>query len=257
MEGEDNQIIFILFSGAFLAAIMATFVISMVVLHRQRQVQNQQKIDRVKAEYEKTLLNIKNEIQQDTLRHIGRELHDNIGQLLSLTKLYLGSSKPEKQAEGRSLINQIINEVRGLSKTLNPDWVESISLEDFIWQQLEKIEASGFCETKLEKNDQPWELNKDTKLVLIRVIQECLNNAIKHASPTAINVEMTKSGGCLLVRIADNGEGFDTSQQSKGIGMTNLRKRMETIGGAFEIISSPGNGTQINLSLPVSVLVLN
>ncbi|MCR9083596.1 MAG: histidine kinase, partial [Cyclobacteriaceae bacterium] len=94
MEGEDNQIIFILFAGAFLAAVMATFVVSMVILHRQRQVQNKQKMDQIKAEYEKTLLNIENEIQQDTLRHIGRELHDNVGQLLSLAKLYLGSSKP-------------------------------------------------------------------------------------------------------------------------------------------------------------------
>lgn len=257
MEGEDNQIIFILFAGAFLAAIMATFVVSMVVFHRQRQVQNKQKMDQIKAEYEKTLLNIENEIQQDTLRHIGRELHDNVGQLLSLAKLYLGSSKPEKQTEGRLLINQIINEVRGLSKTLNLDWVESISLEEFIKQQLDKIQSTDFCETLLVESNEAWKLNKDTKLVLIRVIQECLNNAIKHASPSNIKVQMEKSDGRYLVRIEDDGKGFDTSQQSKGSGMTNLRKRMETIGGAFEIISSPGNGTQINLSLPVSVLALN
>ncbi|TDK45511.1 sensor histidine kinase [Algoriphagus formosus] len=257
MGGEDNQIIFILFAGAFLAAIMATFVVSMVILHRQRQVQNKQKMDQIKAEYEKTLLNIENEIQQDTLRHIGRELHDNVGQLLSLAKLYLGSSKPEKQTEGRLLINQIINEVRGLSKTLNLDWVESISLEEFIKQQLDKIQATDFCETLLVESNEAWKLNKDTKLVLIRVIQECLNNAIKHASPSNIKVQMKESDGRYLVRIEDDGKGFDTSQQSKGSGMTNLRKRMETIGGAFEIISSPGNGTQINLSLPVSVLVLN
>ncbi|WP_288369598.1 sensor histidine kinase [uncultured Algoriphagus sp.] len=257
MGGEDNQIIFILFAGAFLAAIMATFVVSMVILHRQRQVQNKQKMDQIKAEYEKTLLNIENEIQQDTLRHIGRELHDNVGQLLSLAKLYLGSSKPEKQTEGRLLINQIINEVRGLSKTLNLDWVESISLEEFIKQQLDKIQATDFCETLLVESNEAWKLNKDTKLVLIRVIQECLNNAIKHAGPSNIKVQMKESDGRYLVRIEDDGKGFDTSQQSKGSGMTNLRKRMETIGGAFEIISSPGNGTQINLSLPVSVLVLN
>lgn len=251
MEEEGNQIIFILFSGAFLAALMATFVVSMVILHRQRQVQNKQKMDQIKAEYEKTILNIENEIQQDTLKHIGRELHDNIGQLLSLSKLYLASSKPEKQAEGRQLINQIITEVRGLSKTLNLDWVESISLEEFISQQLDKIKSTGFCEVVFNREDENWELDKDQKLVLIRVIQECLNNAIKHASPNLIKILMEKQEGERAIRISDDGIGFDTSLSSQGSGMTNLRKRMETIGGNFQITSSPGQGTDIILSLPI------
>ncbi|MCS5490816.1 ATP-binding protein [Algoriphagus sp. CAU 1643] len=251
MEEEGNQIIFILFSGAFLAALMATFVVSMVILHRQRQVHNKQKMDQIKAEYEKTILNIENEIQQDTLKHIGRELHDNIGQLLSLSKLYLASSKPEKQAEGRQLINQIITEVRGLSKTLNLDWVESISLEEFISQQLDKIKSTGFCEVVFNREDENWELDKDQKLVLIRVIQECLNNAIKHASPNLIKILMEKQEGERAIRISDDGIGFDTSLSSQGSGMTNLRKRMETIGGNFQITSSPGQGTDIILSLPI------
>ncbi|TFV96297.1 histidine kinase [Algoriphagus kandeliae] len=251
MEEESNQIIFILFSGAFLAALMATFVVSMVILHRQRQVQNKQKMDQIKAEYEKTILNIENEIQQDTLKHIGRELHDNIGQLLSLSKLYLASSKPEKQSEGKQLINQIISEVRGLSKTLNLDWVESISLEEFISQQLDKIKSTGFCEVELQKEGENWALDKDQKLVLIRVIQECLNNAIKHASPSFIRISMTEQDGKRKIQIMDDGKGFDTSLSSQGSGMTNLRKRMETIGGHFEINSSPGQGTDIILSLPI------
>ena len=86
---------------------------------KQRQAQNKQKLDQIKSEHEKTLLNIENEIQQDTLSHVGRELHDNIGQLLSLAKLYLGSSKPEKQQEGKETINQVISEVRALSKNVS------------------------------------------------------------------------------------------------------------------------------------------
>ncbi|NVJ86550.1 MAG: sensor histidine kinase [Algoriphagus sp.] len=251
MGADDNQIIFILFSGAFLAAIMATFVVSMVVLHRQRQVQNKQKMDQIKAEYEKTLLNIESEIQQDTLKHIGRELHDNIGQLLSLSKLYLASSKPEKQAEGKQLINQIISEVRGLSKTLNLDWVETLSLEEFIAQQLDKIKETGFCEVEFKHEGENWSLDKDQKLVLIRVIQECLNNVIKHASPSLIHISLEQQDGHRLIRIIDNGKGFDTSVPTQGSGMNNLRKRMETIGGTFQISSSPGKGTDIILSLPI------
>ncbi|MEP0713426.1 MAG: hypothetical protein ABJC55_16035 [Algoriphagus sp.] len=97
MDSVESQVYIIIFSTLFLGGIMSTFVISMVFIHRQRQAQNQQKLDHIKSEHEKTLLNIENEIQQETLTHIGRELHDNIGQLLSLAKLNFGSIKPEKQ----------------------------------------------------------------------------------------------------------------------------------------------------------------
>ena len=229
---------------------MSTFVIAMVFIHRQRQAQNRQKVDQIKSEHEKTLLNIENEIQQETLTHIGRELHDNIGQLLSLAKLNFGSIKPEKQAEGRDILAQAIQEVRGLSKQLNLDWVESISINEFIKQQLERIHATGFCETSLASDFELVDLPKDQKLVLIRVIQESLNNAIKHASPDTIQIKMHENGRGKQIFIKDDGNGFDSSQESKGSGMFNLKKRMETIGGEFELSSQVGKGTEITLILP-------
>lgn len=250
MNPTEDQIYVIIFSTLFLGGLMSTFVVAMVFIHRQRQAQNRQKMDQIKSEHEKTLLNIENEIQQETLTHIGRELHDNIGQLLSLAKLYLGSSKPEKQAEGRYTINQVITEVRALSKTLNLDWVETLSIKDFIEQQLEKVQTTGFCETKLEVEKDLGELTKDHKLVLIRVIQEVLNNSIKHASPDEISVKILEKNGVRQVEIKDNGKGFDTSIKSQGSGMYNLEKRMETIGGEFKISSQPGKGTLIHLLLP-------
>ncbi|WP_026950631.1 sensor histidine kinase [Algoriphagus mannitolivorans] len=248
MQPEASQFTFLLFSGAFLALLMGTFVVAMVVLHRQRQIQNREKIEKIKTEYEKTLLNIENEIQQETLTQVGRELHDNIGQLLSLAKLNLNSSKPEKQAEGKEYINEIIREVRGLSKSLNLDWVESITLEKFVENELRKIQSTGFCETHLDSQGTIKNLTKDQKLILIRVIQECLNNSIKHAHPNQISI--TISPEKRTIQISDDGKGFDTSIASSGSGMTNLKKRMEAIGGKFKIHSTLGKGTDINLVLP-------
>ncbi|WP_026966792.1 sensor histidine kinase [Algoriphagus terrigena] len=251
MSEQESQFLLILFGGIFFAFLMSLFVVGMVVLHRQRQVQNKQKISQIKSEHEKTLLNVENEIQQETLTRIGRELHDNIGQLLSLAKLNLNSPKPEKQTEGREYLNQIIKEVRTLSKTLNLDWLESVSLDDFIRQQLEKIQSTGFCETALESDGSFLELNKDQKLVLIRVIQECLNNAIKHAQPDRIDIRIAKNNLSRRIEIQDDGTGFDPSQASTGSGMSNLKKRMETIGGKFYLTSEVGKGTTIKLELPV------
>ena len=250
MLSEENQVIAIVLSGTFFAALMSVFVVAMLLLHRQRQNLNKQKLNQVQAEHEKMLLDIENEIQQETLAQIGRELHDNIGQLLSLAKLNLNSSKPEKQVEGKEYVNQIIKEVRALSKTLNLDWVESVSLDDFISQQLEKIQSTGYCNTSLQSDQSFRELTKDQKLVLIRVIQECLNNAIKHAQPDRIDIRITKSSQSRSIEIRDDGVGFDTTQKSNGSGMYNLSKRMETIGGKFYLTSNLGKGTQIILELP-------
>jgi two-component system NarL family sensor kinase len=251
MLEQDSQVTFLIVSGTFLAALMGTFIVAMVVLHRQRQLQSRQKLEQIKAEHEKTLLNIENEIQQETLTQVGRELHDNIGQLLSLAKLNLNSSKPEKQAEGKDYINHIIKEVRALSKTLNLDWVESTSMDDFISQQLSKIQSTGFCQTSLDSDQSFNSLQKDQKLVLIRVIQECLNNAIKHAQPDHISIRVFQNGSARKIEITDDGRGFDTSQKSQGSGMSNLTKRMETIGGKFNLTSAVGEGTQITLELPI------
>lgn len=250
MSESESQYLLFLFGGIFFAMLMTLFVVGIVFVHRQRQNQNKQKLEQLTAAYEKTLLNVENEIQQETLTQIGRELHDNIGQLLSLAKLSLNSSKPEKQAEGKDYINQIIKEVRALSKTLNLDWVESVTLDDFIRQQLEKIQATGFCQTSLESDHSFLKLEKDQKLVLIRVIQECLNNVIKHAHPDKITILVSKNSTSRKIEIRDDGKGFDTSQKSQGSGMSNLKKRMETIGGKFFLTSEVGKGTHITLELP-------
>ena len=250
MPEESSAIVTMIIASVFLAALMSFFIIAMVLLHRQRQVQNRQKIDQIKMEYEKTLLNIENEIQQETLTHIGRELHDNIGQLLSLAKLNFGSLKENKREEGKEILSQAIQEVRGLSKQLNLDWVESISINEFIEQQLKRIQNTGFCETSLDAGFDLVVLPKDQKLVLIRVIQESLNNSIKHAFPENILIRMISIDEKRQILIRDDGKGFDSTQKSTGSGMFNLKKRMETIGGGFALTSAVGKGTEITLTLP-------
>lgn len=252
MLDEESQVIAIVLSGIFFAGLMSFFVIAMVFIHRQRQTLARQRLEQVQAEHERILLGIENEIQQETLTQVGRELHDNIGQLLSLMKLNLNSSKPEKQAEGRSMVNQVIQEVRSLSKTLNLDWVESVTIEGFLALQLEKIRSTGFCQTELSYVRPLPELPKDKKIILIRVMQECLNNTLKHAEPKRIEVRISvPSPGKARLLIQDDGVGFDSKVPSQGSGMGNLANRMKTIGGSFVLSSKPGAGTKIDLEFPV------
>ena len=167
MSEQESQFILILFRGIFFAFFMSLFVAAIVVSQRQSQVQNQEKLKQLKAEYDKMLLDVENEIEQEALSHVGGELHDNIGQLLSLAKLNLNSTKPERQAKGKEFLNQIIQEVQSLSKSLNLDWVESISVDEFVSGQLNLIESTGFCKAGIESDQSFNPLAKDQKLVLI------------------------------------------------------------------------------------------
>jgi signal transduction histidine kinase len=207
----------------------------------------------MKSEFEKTLLNLENEIQQETLSFVGRELHDNIGQLLSLAKLNFNSSNPEKILDGKQVLNQIIKEVRGLSKSLNIDWVESIALKEFFEQELTKIQISEYCQTELEYELDQIDFSKNQKLVLMRVTQECLNNVIKHASAKLIHLKAKQDKNKVIITINDDGKGFDPSQKSTGMGMINLKNRMEAIGGEFKISSILEKGTVIKLILPIQI----
>ncbi|UCS94693.1 histidine kinase [Echinicola marina] len=250
MSSDPAQFIFLITAGVLITLVMCSFIVVLVLFHRQQQFRNKQKMDQLKAEYEKTILGVEKEIQEQTLSFIGQELHDNLGQLLSLTKLTLSQPDPENFSEGKRLINKAIQEVRSLSKRLNLDWVKEVQIQDFIAGELEKIEKSGFCKTQLVSQVNGLSLEQDTKLVLIRVVQECLNNIIKHAEPQTISINLLKLGNDFSLQIVDDGKGFNTEDKSKGMGMHNLKSRIETIGGELDIHSEIGEGTAIKLRVP-------
>ncbi|MEX0883205.1 MAG: ATP-binding protein [Cyclobacteriaceae bacterium] len=251
---EDNSLntFLAILTGIILMMIMAVFIITIVIIHRQRQIKNRHKIQILKADYENTILNAEKEIREETLQFVSQELHDNIGQLLSLAKLVLNHADPSSVHEGRRLINQIIKEVRALSKSINRDYIKDIKFEDFLAEALQKIENSGFCKTQLSVLGNIDELiDGDKKLVLIRVVQECINNAIKHASPKLLSVKIFLKKDVLHLWVVDDGKGFDTTQKSKGLGMTNLGSRVRAIDGNLKVNSAIHKGTDIKIEVKV------
>lgn len=250
MAQDSSQIIFVITLGIILMLLMSGFIVVMVLFHRQRQFRNRQKVERITAEYEKTVLSVEKEIREQTLVHVGQELHDNIGQILSLTKLTLRHTDPQRIAEAKNLVQQAIKEVRSLSKAINLDWVKEVSLTEFINNELNKISSLDFCKTEFHTNANEILLEDSKKLVLVRMIQECLNNSIKHAAPSMISINVEYTPENLNICIVDDGMGFDVSKESTGQGIRNLQTRIKTIGGKADVKSTLGLGTQIQLSLP-------
>ncbi len=230
--------------------IMSVFIVVIVIIHKQRQIKNRHKIQILKADYENTILNAEKEIREETLQYVSQELHDNIGQLLSLTKLVLNNPSPSSATEGKRLVNQIIKEVRQLSKSINKDYLKELKFEEFLAEELNKIEKSGFCKTQLTIEKEIGErLDGDKKLVLVRMVQECINNVIKHASPKLLTLKLMANENDLELCMEDNGVGFNVAEKSSGLGIRNLKSRVEAINGTIDIASKIDSGTQIRIKI--------
>ncbi|WP_375584552.1 sensor histidine kinase [Cyclobacterium xiamenense] len=100
-------------------------------------------------------------------------------------------------------------------------------------------------------------LEGDKKLVVIRMVQECLNNAIKHASPQLISIHLVEEGGIPTLLIRDDGVGFDTHSESSGLGIKNLKSRIKAINGQVDVVSGPNKGTQIKIQLENAIYANN
>ena len=206
----------------------------------------------------KVLMNTQLEIQEQTLQNISQEIHDNIGQTLSFIKLNINMvsaeiSDPDKEKlnESKSLLTKVIQDLRDLSKTLNSDFIKEIGLVRAIEQQLQILQKSGVYKTNLLVTGAAFELPLQFKLVVFRVVQEALNNIVKHSDASSINISLNYEPEKLIIVVNDNGKGFDIKEleSNKGIGLRNMVNRMHLIKGYIKVNSVVKKGTSVIIEL--------
>jgi two-component system, NarL family, sensor kinase len=215
----------------------------------------------LKATYEKAILETQLEIQEQTMQTIGADLHDNIGQLLSLTSLTLNSIEIENRLKSQQkieaaidLILRSIKEMRLLGKLLQGDQLVILGLPEAIRYQMSWLERSGQYRISYSQEDEmPGVNNPNKDLILFRILQEILNNIIKHARASEIDIRLTYPDSALQLQINDNGVGFDADNlaaDKMGMGLQNIRKRAAIVGGEVSIRSAKGEGTGITILIP-------
>jgi signal transduction histidine kinase len=203
-------------------------------------------------EYGQTLLKSQIEIQEQTLQHISREIHDNIGQVLSLVSLNLNTITTfdkDKLKSTNGLVTKAIDDLRGLSKSLNPDRVQTIGIIESIKTELEQLERTGRFETNFTIKKDLNEITPEKTIILYRMIQEVLNNIIKHSHATRVTVSVYGDEDDDIISITDNGSGFNTGSNSSGLGLQNLKQRAAMINAALAITSKINEGTSVYFTL--------
>ncbi|SEL15002.1 sensor histidine kinase [Parapedobacter koreensis] len=250
METSSNEIIIAFLFGSLMLALVGAFMFVMVIFYQKRKIKSIEDRQRLIAQYEQAVLKAKVEIREETLKYVGQELHDNVGQLLSLIKLYLSRPDTKQKTDVKQLIDQAITDIRSLSHDLNINRVEQYSLSDFIAQELNKVHKTGIVKTAFDNEGHCEPVNVQSRVMISRIFQECINNIIKHAEAKHIFVKLAAEKGSCILSIADDGIGFETNTVQNGSGLVNMHDRMKLIGGDIQVVSSLGNGTNITLRIP-------
>jgi two-component system sensor histidine kinase UhpB len=177
---------------------------------------------------------------------LGQELHDNINQILATSKLYLDVAIEEREpriellAKSRNNISMAIEEIRRLSKELIQSIKELIRSIQMVKKMKIRLAISGVDENALLP---------EQKINVYRIIQEQLNNILKHAQASSVSIELNKHHEQIRLRVEDDGKGFDPRMRRDGVGISNIMSRAELYNGKVEIDSSPGKGCRLEVIL--------
>ena len=248
-------IVFNLFFLAFIASIF--FYIKQ---YKTKKKEYNMRLNSQLEEHQKEILTTQIEIQNQTMQYIGREIHDNIGQQLTLASLYMQQlsrkNKETKIGENIASISIIINksltDLRTLSKTLTDDSIKNNDIIYLLKTECEKTNTIDNCKVVFNSKHQKIDLTYEIKTVLVRVLQEFIQNSIKHADCTNIVISLSVKDSEILFVLKDNGLGFDTKNPDfKGIGLKNIKKRVEILKGNFDIQSTPNLGTSFLITIPI------
>jgi len=199
------------------------------------------------------------ESQEAERSFIGRELHDNVNQVLTTVKLYteLCSSGAVDAAtilpKCTELLNGTINEIRRISKQLAVPEVKEVSLSESLLELVEMINDTNTIDLQLHIPSLPCSvIDEQLQIGTYRIAQEHLTNILKHAAATEVTVTLECTGDFLKLQMADNGIGFDTTKKSAGIGITNMKNRAAIHSGTLSIESAKGKGCTLSLAFPVN-----
>lgn len=239
----------------FVAAIFI-FVVSRRIFMRQQELQQQlsEERNRYKNEVALEVFNA----QEHERKKIGEELHDNINQLLGVVKLYIEHAQVNPEAKDEMLrksaeyLKQVINEIRSLSKSLVSPTLNDLGLIESINELIDSILKIRNIQINIQQDGfKEAELSDIQKLMVYRITQEQLNNILKHSRADHVHIAFARSGSHVHLTIQDDGIGFDTTKVKSGLGLKNIRHRLELFNGKMNVISSPDKGCKLEATFEI------
>lgn len=242
-----------------LIIITALVVVFFVVFQKRK---NKLLLDKIKQQqaFEQEIALVQTETQEQTLKNIGWELHDNVGQLLSFASMQLSILKTQVNDEVKDkfkdtsdALKESLKEVRSLSKTLNNEVVLNIGFEESISNELNRLKRLKFTTAELViKGDKLDFKNRKHEIIIFRILQEFLSNSVKYSEAKNLRVILEYRPEKIRIKASDDGKGFDMDTVEKGSGLINMKSRAALIHADLDLFSKPGEGVQLTLNYPLA-----
>ncbi len=249
---KEADTLIILLTLAILVVVGIMFIIYTFFIKKKGELLLKQQQDDL--EFQKQLSLAEIEIKEQTLNYIGQELHDDLGQKLSVAKMMssrtiqdINDPNYDISLEINKLLGECIQDIRNLSKTFITDDIIHFGLIDSLQKEMTRIEKLKLIKTSFHFNKKEININSGHGLILFRMIQESINNALKHSGARKLEVKLIDSQGKLTILITDNGKGFSRENSKNGSGLKNISNRAKLINAEYEINSIPGAGTRIKI----------
>ncbi|MGY5848534.1 sensor histidine kinase [Salegentibacter sp. HM20] len=237
--------------------LLTAFVIVFFVVYQRRKNKMLQEQFEAKQRFEREISKSRLEMQEQTLKNVGWELHDNIGQLLSVAKMQLNIFSKTLPKEAKSSASEIqetvansLQEVRSLSKSLNNQVIGYAGLVVSVENELSRFQRMGVIETNLKVTGEKQEIPQQHSIILFRILQEFFSNVIKHAQASHLEVNIDFSSEAILIKASDDGKGFNPESVDKNSGLFNMESRALLVNTNFSLNSSIGKGTSLSLTYP-------
>jgi two-component system sensor histidine kinase UhpB len=186
--------------------------------------------------------------QEGERRRIARELHDEVGQALTAAMLRLEWAEVDEAKEG---LREALEEVREIARRMRPEALDDLGLRNALRALVASTARSARLDVTPEIDASLPALSPEQELVIYRVAQEALTNAVRHADADSLRFSLTFRDGEIALAVEDDGRGFDPARASEGSGMRGMRERALLVRGRLEVDTAPGRGTAIRLAMPV------
>jgi two-component system, NarL family, sensor kinase len=254
---KNTDMVITLLIGMIIFILLAGFVISFVLIYQRRRAEHVRIVSQLTSAFEQETLKSQLEMQEQTLQKISEEIHDNIGQVLSLAKINLrtdgdGEQLRDRIDSSRELVGKAIADLRDLSKSMSTERIGELGLPDAIEYELAIFRRNNTGNAQLTVTGEHRRFPGQQEVMIFRMFQEMFNNSVKHSNATELQFELNYSDESLQLVARDNGKGFDLHKTPTGLGLMNLRRRAGILNGSFEIETSRGKGTVLMITVPLN-----
>ena len=259
METLSKNIGLVVYGTIFILVFLVAFL-GFIFYYLKKFYRYESEKKRMKLEFENELSAIQLEIQEQTLQHISREIHDNLGHIASLIKINLNTLQLSNLEESTQKINatkdlsrRLLMDIKSISVKLGSDRIAQTGLAMALETEVSNLNKTGeFNATYLLLGNMPF-IENDKAIILYRMVQEVLNNMIKHSRAKQIKVFLNTIEKTFILALSDDGVGFNICQKmnSGGNGLRNLQNRARLLKATLSMQSTPGKGSSVTISLPL------